>query len=431
MKSNRTIKALAGSVFLLAASLMASSSTYALNCSEAPVSGKSYYIVSKSSGLQLDVSGQSQNTGADVLQWYVNGATNQQWVLEQASGGGSWTIRAVHSQQVLDVWGWNSGEDAPIKQYTYSGNANQQWLVVKNGDAFTITSNYSNKLLTVADNSAGTLLMQHSNLQGSGSQQWYFNPVDGQCSVPALPANSSAGCGSAAQLATGLQTITIDGVERSYWIEMPANYDPNTAYPLIVGLHWRGGSASEIYGWSGFFGLKNLYNGNAIFLAPEGIDAGWANTGDRDVHFMRNMISQVQQNVCTDTKRVFATGFSFGGMMSNTIGCQMGDVVRAVVPMAGSLWSGCADSSYKVAALFIHAKDDTTVPYSAGEEARDLFLSRNGCSTTTTPLGSNGCVEYQGCANDKPVVWCGTETGGHWYPDFSAQESKDFFDRFK
>jgi hypothetical protein len=46
-------------------------------------------------------------------------------------------------------------------------------------------------------------------------------------------------------------------------------------------------------------------------------------------------------------------------------------------------------------------------------------------------LGSNGCVEYQGCDSDKPVIWCGTETGGHWYPNFSAQESKAFFDRFK
>jgi hypothetical protein len=71
------------------------------------------------------------------------------------------------------------------------------------------------------------------------------------------------------------------------------------------------------------------------------------------------------------------------------------------------------------------------VPYSAGMEARDVFLKRNSCSAITVPVGSNGCVEYQGCDSDKPVIWCGTETGGHWYPNFSAQESKAFFDRFK
>lgn len=247
----------------------------------------------------------------------------------------------------------------------------------------------------------------------------------------AAPAAGSAGCGSGATLATGLRTLTSDSTKRSYWIEMPAAYDHNRAYPVIIGLHWRDGSAADVSGWSGFFGLKNLYGNNAIFVAPQGLDAGWANTGDRDIRFLRAMISEVQQGTCTDTRRVFATGFSFGGMMSNAIGCQMGDVVRAIVPMASSLWSGCAASSHKVAALFVHTRDDNTVPYSAGMEARDLFVKRNSCSTATVPLGSNGCVEYQGCDSGKPVVWCGAETGGHWYPNFSAQESKAFFDRFK
>jgi poly(3-hydroxybutyrate) depolymerase len=228
-----------------------------------------------------------------------------------------------------------------------------------------------------------------------------------------------------------MHTLTSDNTQRSYWVEMPATYDRNKAYPVIIGLHWRDGSAADVYGWSGFFGLKNLYGDNAIFIAPQGLDKGWANTGNRDIRFLRAMIGEVQQGACTDPQRVFATGFSFGGMMSNAIGCQMGDVVRAIAPMAGALWSGCASSSNKVAALFIHAKDDNVVPYTAGMEARDLFLKRNSCSAATVPLGSNGCMEYQGCDSGKPVVWCGTETGGHWYPNFSAQESKAFFDRFR
>ena len=267
---------------------------------------------------------------------------------------------------------------------------------------------------------------------GSGATST-STPASGSASATpvAPPATHAAGCGGGSKLTTGLRSLTSDGIQRSYWVEMPATYDRNKAYPVIIGLHWRDGSAADVYGWSGFFGLKNLYGNTAILVAPQGLDKGWANPGDRDIRFLRAMISEVQKGACTDTKRVFATGFSFGGMMSNAIGCQMGDVVRAIAPMAGALWSGCASSSNKVAALFIHAKDDNVVPYSAGMEARDLFLQRNSCSTATVPLGSNGCVEYQGCESGKPVIWCGTETGGHWYPNFSAQESKAFFDRFK
>lgn len=61
------------------------------------------------------------------------------------------------------------------------------------------------------------------------------------------------------------------------------------------------------------------------------------------------------------------------------------------------------------------------------DSQRTEICEHNGA----VPLGTNGCVEYQGCTSGKPVAWCGTETGGHWYPGFSAQESKAFFDRFK
>lgn len=419
--------ALIGS-FLLLSTGGAMQSAYAANCTDLPASGGRYYIVNESSGKVLDVSGYSSDDGAVVHQWPNLSAQNQQWDVTDL-GNGSWSIRAVHSNKSLDVSGWSTNDGAAIHQWSYTGYVNQQWKIDNAGSSFKISSVYSNLLMTVDGTENGSKLYQSID-KSSASQRWFFNPVNGVCRVP-QPVSNSAGCGSSPKMATGLQSTIIDGVSRNYWIEMPANYDPNKAYPLIMGLHWRGGSASEIYGWNDFFGLKTLYNGQAIFLAPQGLDAGWANTGDRDIRFMRAMINNVQQSVCTDTKQVFATGFSFGGMMSNAIGCQMGDQVRAIVPMGSALWSGCAESSEKVAALFVHAKDDTTVPYSAGEEARAVFLARNHCSANTVSLGNNGCVEYQGCDSDKPVVWCGTETGGHWYPNFSAQESKAFFDRFK
>lgn len=255
-------------------------------------------------------------------------------------------------------------------------------------------------------------------------------PTPAPAPAPAPQPSASAGCGSAAKLATGEQTLVSDGVSRSYWLDLPAGYDSNKAYPVIIGLHWRDGSSTEVRTWNNYFGLKPLYGNNAIFIAPEGLDKGWANPGGRDIRFMRALISQVQQSVCSDPQRVFATGFSFGGMMSNAIGCEMGDVVRAIAPLSGSLWSGCATSSNRVAAIFDHAMDDNTVPYSAGEDARNTFVKRNSCSATTVPIGSNGCVEYQGCSAGKPVVWCGHATGGHWPPAFSASETKAFFDRF-
>jgi poly(3-hydroxybutyrate) depolymerase len=254
-------------------------------------------------------------------------------------------------------------------------------------------------------------------------------------SDPPPVANGSSGCSQPAKLSTGLQTLVSDGVTREYWVDVPANYDARKAYPVVFGLHWRGGSAAEVYGssWASstpFYGLKALYTDGAVFIAPQGLDAGWANDGDRDIRFLRSALDRVQQGLCTDTTRVFATGFSFGGMMSNAIGCGMGDVVRAIAPISGSLWSGCDASAKHVAAIFFHAHEDNVVPYTAGEEARNVFLTRNACTASTAVVGANGCVEYQGCTAGYPVTWCGYTNGGHWPPSFQAQETKTFFDRF-
>jgi poly(3-hydroxybutyrate) depolymerase len=247
---------------------------------------------------------------------------------------------------------------------------------------------------------------------------------------------TSKGCGATPQFSEGKYALDSDGTTREFWVHVPANYNPKTPHPLVVGLHWKGGQATDVYGTDNgaFYGLHQLYGDSAVFVAPNGLvdnnERGWANYNDRDIHFMQSMVDQLKQGLCIDTKHVYATGFSFGGMMSNAIGCQMGDTFRAVAPMSGALWSGCADSPNKVAAILIHSKDDPVVPYQKGEEARDKFLAKNGCSNATSRIGTNGCVEYQGCSANYPVVWCGPDTGGHWPPGFAAQEIKTFFDRF-
>lgn len=258
-------------------------------------------------------------------------------------------------------------------------------------------------------------------------------PLPAPAPAPApSPSTASAGCGAAAQFADGRYTLVSDGQTREFWVKVPAAYDRARPLPLVVGLHWRGGQATDVYGDGGsaFFGLKQLYGESAVFVAPNGLDHGWANDGDRDIRFIRAMVDRLKQGLCIDNARVHATGFSFGGMMSNAIGCQTGDVFRAVAPIAGSLWSGCADSQNKVAAIFIHAQDDGVVGYQFGEEARDRFLAKNQCGRTTRGIGTNGCVEYQGCSAGYPVVWCGPAQGGHWPPGFAAGEIKAFFDRF-
>jgi polyhydroxybutyrate depolymerase len=48
------------------------------------------------------------------------------------------------------------------------------------------------------------------------------------------------------------------------------------------------------------------------------------------------MVTWATTNYCIDRSRIFSVGMSYGGIMSNTLGCEMGDVFRALAPMSGS-----------------------------------------------------------------------------------------------
>ena len=180
--SRSTRSALTRRLAVFAAGMAAFGAAHADNCTDAPVSGSSYYIVNEGSGLQLDVSSWSKADGASVVQWTNSGVANQQFTLTDL-GNGVWTIRPVHSGKSLDVSGWSKTEGAAIWQYGYTGYANQQWSIsVAGAGAYKIASNYSYQLLTVADKTAGTALQQRWD-QASAFQRWYFNPVNGNCSA--------------------------------------------------------------------------------------------------------------------------------------------------------------------------------------------------------------------------------------------------------
>lgn len=242
----------------------------------------------------------------------------------------------------------------------------------------------------------------------------------------------SPGCGANDHPESGKYTIMVNGKNREYTLDVPANYDPDTPYPITFGLHWRGGNSGNVVS-NNYYGLKDKANGGMIFVSPEGLVAmgtsGWVNQGGEDVELIALTLDRLEEELCIDTSRVFATGFSYGGMFSNAIGCALGDRFRAIAPYAGSLWSGCENGSNPVAYLGTHGGQDDIVGISAGREARDEFIERNGCSTTTMPYGSNGCVEYQGCTEGYPLVWC-EYSGGHGWPNFSTDLVWEFFSQF-
>ena len=122
---------------------------------------------------------------------------------------------------------------------------------------------------------------------------------------------------------------------------------------------------------------------------------------------------------------------------------SLGDVLRGAAPVAGATLEkdNCKGS---VAAMVIHGVDDYHVTFAAGQDTRDTFLMRNGCSMSTDkPLAdlhqsvvdkreSHQCTAYLGCKPPYPVTWCEHSEGGydgstHGWPLFAGAAVWDFF----
>lgn len=214
--------------------------------------------------------------------------------------------------------------------------------------------------------------------------------------------------------------ITSAGLSRQYILRYPPNYDSSHPYRLILAYHWYTGSASQVFDCntesikcyttqSPFFGLWNLANNSTIFVAPDGIDAGWANTNGRDLALTDDILKEVEADLCIDTSRVFANGFSYGGAMTAMLACQRADVFRAVAVYAGGIsgMSGACTGTTPIAYYGATGTQDSGYP--GGQTAVQHFAQVNGCTSQalpTPPTGGHTCLSFQGCAAGHPVRWC-------------------------
>jgi poly(3-hydroxybutyrate) depolymerase len=244
-------------------------------------------------------------------------------------------------------------------------------------------------------------------------------------------AQSSSGCGGQGTLKSGVQTI--DG--RQYTLKVPDNYDPSNPYRLVFGLHWRGGSMNDVVNGNSvpkWYGLDDLSDGSAIFVAPNGIDNGWANPGGRDITFIQSIMEQVEADLCVDQSQRFATGFSWGGGMSYSIACSMAKEFRAVAPIAGGLISGCEGGKDPIAYLGIHGVSDNVLPISGGIDLANTFVENNGCQAkevaqVSPGSGQHARTDFEGCS--KPVSFISWDGGHVGAPagNFAPQATWEFF----
>ncbi len=116
---------------------------------------------------------------------------------------------------------------------------------------------------------------------------------------------------------SGLYTLTSSGLEREYYVRRPTNYVPGEeARPLLIALH---GAGDSIDGWfAGGFqgdGLLQLSADEAIMIIPNARPAAegrriWDPGTETDYDFFLDLLSELDQRLTYDGRRIFVTAQS-------------------------------------------------------------------------------------------------------------------------
>ncbi len=236
-------------------------------------------------------------------------------------------------------------------------------------------------------------------------------------------ASSPDACAAALGTDSGLRTLEVSGIERSYVLHVPERAGSSGPRPLVIDLHGLLMHGRYQRATSGFAGEADRHG---FVVAYPDARVAW-NAGScctpepsvDDVGFIRGLIETLVKSGCIDAKRVYAAGVSAGGGLAQRLACEAADVIAAVTTREWDLLEsdveGCRPSR-PIAVLSRRGQNDRAVPYGGG-----ALRPANGLNETIRPLGaiasSARWAALAGCddapaTNDRDCrVYAGCEAG--------------------
>tara|TARA_B100001758_G_C18335230_1_gene571182 strand:- start:83 stop:1120 length:1038 start_codon:yes stop_codon:yes gene_type:complete len=171
------------------------------------------------------------------------------------------------------------------------------------------------------------------------------------------------------------ENILYDGSNREYITYVPQSYSPTTSAPILFAFHGGSGYANNFMNYEADFraisdtagfilvypqALEDPNDGNAtLWLHKEP-------TNHNDVLFIETLIDTIASNYNIDLNRVYACGYSLGGMFSYALACELNHKVTAIASVSGAAFIGAfgnCNLTHPTAVLSIAGTADGIHPY--------------------------------------------------------------------
>jgi len=248
-------------------------------------------------------------------------------------------------------------------------------------------------------------------------------------------------------IADGYRTIVQDSITREYILYVPHSYDGDMPTPLVINFHGFGDCAAQYAKLMGeFYKFNSLADQNKFLVAyPQAImrekeDVYWDPGDDgsesinNDVYFTEQLIYDINSEYKVDLSRVYAVGYSNGGMMAYGLACSRGDLIAAIGIMSGIMLKSECDENEYTSIIHFHGAADDVLPLEGNQEFPSVFdvvnfwLNHNNIpasSLVTKELNGGDVVRYEysgGNKNTSFVLYIikreYKKPGGHvWFSD--------------
>ncbi|MET4274143.1 MULTISPECIES: PHB depolymerase family esterase [unclassified Bradyrhizobium] len=257
----------------------------------------------------------------------------------------------------------------------------------------------------------------------------------------------------AAAPAASADTIDIDGVKRSYAVQLPAK----RLVPLVVVLHGKTQRGADMMTRTAWPQVAKREGFAVVF--PDGLNHAWADArtkagpalrgppaGTDDVAFIAKLVEKLVANGTADPRRVYVAGISNGGAMAMTLVCARADLFAAGASVSMNLTDEAAVTchpSRPLPMLLMNGTADPLVPYEGGrgssyyaadgfwstDETLAFWRKLNGCETDNSdvtdlpdraPTDQSTVTRISSrCPEGHDVVLYRINQGGHRMPGFS------------
>jgi polyhydroxybutyrate depolymerase len=242
-----------------------------------------------------------------------------------------------------------------------------------------------------------------------------------------------------------IHMLVHDDETREYILYIPNSYDGTSDIPLLFNFHGFDGDASEYMNYADMRSLAE--SENFMLVYPQGtliegyshwnaaLDSPDNKSDADDLGFIEALINQLSSDFMIDLERIYACGYSNGGMFSYALACYKSDLLAAVGSVSGAMLDIVCTPSHPMPVIVIHGTSDGVLPYNGSSEYNSVEsvlnfwknFNNTGSTAEFNSINDNGTTiehyQYNQGNNDISVEHYKIVGGDHEWFNINYQGS--------